>query len=61
MGTVKYEEVYLKAYQNGKEARIGISDYFRFYKYGANPTRHWVIGHREMYLPQPHLKTPKTV
>jgi putative transposase len=29
--TVKYEEVYLKAYQNGKDARIGISDYFRFY------------------------------
>ena len=29
--TVKYEEVYLKAYQNGKDARIGIGDYFRFY------------------------------
>ena len=28
---MKYEEVYLKAYQNGKDARIGISDYFRFY------------------------------
>jgi len=29
--TVKYEEVYLKAYQDGREARAGIGDYFRFY------------------------------
>ena len=29
--TVKYEEIYLKAYQDGRDARIGISDYFRFY------------------------------
>ena len=29
--TVKYEEVYMKAYQDGKEARVGIGDYFRFY------------------------------
>jgi putative transposase len=29
--TVKYEEVYLKAYQDGREARTGIGDYFRFY------------------------------
>jgi len=29
--TVKYEEVYLKAYQDGKAARIGIGDYFQFY------------------------------
>jgi len=29
--TVKYEEVYLKAYQDGKEARVGIGNYFRFY------------------------------
>jgi len=25
------EEVYLKAYQDGKDARAGIRDYFRFY------------------------------
>lgn len=31
METVKYEEVYLRAYQDGKEARVGIGDYFRFY------------------------------
>jgi len=29
--TVKYEEVYLKAYQDGKEAKVGIGNYFRFY------------------------------
>ena len=29
--TVKYEEVYLKAYQNGREARISLGKYFRFY------------------------------
>jgi len=29
--TVKYEEVYLKAYQDGREARIGLGKYFRFY------------------------------
>ena len=29
--SVKYEEVYLKAYQDGKDARAGIGNYFRFY------------------------------
>jgi putative transposase len=29
--TVKYEEVYLKAYQDGRDARAGIANYFRFY------------------------------
>jgi putative transposase len=29
--TVKYEEVYLKAYQDGRDARIGIGNYFSFY------------------------------
>jgi putative transposase len=29
--TVKYEEVYLKAYQDGREARIGLGNYFHFY------------------------------
>ena len=29
--SVKYEEVYLKAYQDGKEAKIGLGNYFRFY------------------------------
>ncbi len=29
--SVKYEEVYLKAYQDGRYARIGLGNYFRFY------------------------------
>ena len=29
--TVKYEEVYLKAYSGGWEARTGLDNYFRFY------------------------------
>jgi len=41
--SVKYEEVYLKAYQDGKEARGGIGNYFRFY----NTERpHQTLGYR---------------
>ncbi len=41
--TVKYEEVYLKAYQDGRDARAGIGDYFRFY----NTQRpHQALGYR---------------
>ena len=41
--TVKYEEVYLKAYQDGRDARAGIGEYFRFY----NATRpHQSLGYR---------------
>ncbi len=29
--TVKYEEVYLKAYQNGRDARVRIGEYLCFY------------------------------
>ena len=29
--SVKYEEVYLKAYENGTQARQGLGDYFEFY------------------------------
>ena len=29
--SVKYEEVYLKAYQDGRDARISLGNYFRFY------------------------------
>jgi len=41
--TVKYEEVYLKAYQNGREARIGLGNYFRFYD-ADRP--HQALGYR---------------
>ncbi len=41
--SVKYEEVYLKAYQDGREARIGLGNYFRFY----NTERpHQAMGYR---------------
>jgi putative transposase len=41
--TVKYEEVYLKAYPDGRDARAGLSDYFRFY----NTERpHQALGYR---------------
>ncbi len=41
--TVKYEEVYLKAYQDGREAKGGIADYFRFYN---NERPHQALGYR---------------
>ena len=41
--TVKYEEVYLKAYQDGRDARIGLGNYFSFY----NTERpHQALGYR---------------
>ena len=41
--SVKYEEVYLKAYQNGTEARNGIGAYLDFY----NQERpHQALGYR---------------
>jgi len=49
--TVKYEEVYLKAYRDGRDARICIGDYFRFY----NTERpHQALGYRtpaEVFIP----------
>ena len=40
---MKYEEVYLKAYANGLEARRGLREYFRFY----NDRRpHQALGYR---------------
>ena len=41
--TVKYEEVYLKAYSNGREAKDGLEAYFQFY----NTQRpHQTLGYR---------------
>jgi len=40
---VKYEEAYLKAYSNVREARAGINDYFRFY---STPRPHQALGYR---------------
>ena len=41
--TVKYEEVYLKAYSNGREARVGLEAYFYFYN---NQRPHQALGYR---------------
>ena len=41
--TVKYEEVYLKAYQDGRDARINFGNYFRFYN-AERP--HQALGYR---------------
>jgi putative transposase len=41
--TVKYEEVYLKAYRDGRDARVGTGEYFHFY----NTERpHQALGYR---------------
>ena len=51
--TVKYEEVYLKAYQNGRDARVGIGDYLLFYN-AERP--HQALGYRtpaEVFIPIP--------
>ena len=41
--TVKYEEVYLKAYQDGRDARISLGNYFYFYN-AERP--HQSLGYR---------------
>ncbi len=41
--SVKYEEVYLKAYQNGTEARQGIGAYLDFYN---RERPHQALGYR---------------
>jgi len=58
--TVKYEEVYLKAYQNGKmpeqePVNISVSTTMR------DPTKHLVIGRRGTYLLLSPLKTLRKV
>ena len=41
--SVKYEEVYLKAYQDGRDARVGLGNYFHFYN-AERP--HQTLGYR---------------
>ena len=41
--TVKYEEVYLKAYQDGRDAKISLGEYFRFYN---SERPHQTLGYR---------------
>ena len=51
--TVKYEEVYLNAYQDGRDARISLRNYFRFYN---SERSHQSLGYRtpaEVFAPTP--------
>jgi putative transposase len=54
--SIKYEEVYLKAYGNGTEARAGIGDYLKFY----NQDRpHQSLGYRtpgEVFQEEQHRR-----
>jgi putative transposase len=51
--SVKYEEVYLKEYRDGREARLSLADYFRFYN---TERHHQALGYKkpaEVYAPVP--------
>jgi len=58
--TVKYEEMSLKAHQNGKYARIGIRDYFRFYN-TARSSQSFGYRRRRTYLHLSPLKSLRKV
>ena len=54
--SVKYEEVYLKAYQNGTEARKGIGAYLDFYN---RERPHQALGYRtpgQMFEEEPTVR-----
>ena len=57
--SVKYEEVYLKAYQDGRDAKISLGNYFRFYN---SERPHQSLGYRtpsEVYCATPVESTHK--
>jgi putative transposase len=51
--TVKYEEVYLKAYQDGRDARISLGNYFRFYNAERPHQSHGYRTPAEVYCATP--------
>jgi len=51
--SLKYEEVYLKSYRDGKEARAGIGSYFRFYDNERPHQAHSYRTPAEVYLSSP--------
>mgnify|MGYP005639426437 CR=1 FL=1 len=51
--TVKYEEVYLKAYQDGRDAKISLSNYFRFYNTERPHQSHGYRTPAEVYCATP--------
>jgi len=64
--SLKYEEVYLKTYQSGKEARQGINDYLDFYNRERphqaldyrTPGRVFGEGQSRRYLPEQEMDVP---
>ncbi len=55
--TVKYEEVYLKAYQDGRAARISLGNYFRFYNTERPHQTHAYRTPAEVFTPSPVVTT----
>ena len=49
--SVKYEEVYLHAYENGREARAGLTRYFAFYNAERAHQAHGYRTPDEIYAP----------
>jgi hypothetical protein len=52
--TVKYEEVYLKAYANATKARMELVAYFRFYT-TRGPIKPWASGLRPKWSTRPRM------
>jgi hypothetical protein len=60
VNAVEYEEVYLKAYQDGRKAKTGLGNDFRFYN-PERPYQAWVTGYWPTCSPQPWWKLPVDV
>jgi len=59
--TVKYEEVYLKAYQDGRDARISLGNYFYFYNTERPHQTHGYRTPAEVYLSIPVEETNRSM
>jgi len=57
--SVKYEEVYLKAYKDGREAKIGLGNYFRFYNTERLHQTHGYRTPAEVYTSTPVESTSR--
>ena len=57
--SVKYEDVYLKAYQDGREAKIGLGNYFRFYNTERPHQTHGYRTPAEVYTSTPVESTSR--
>ncbi len=59
--SVKYEEVYLKAYQDAREARVGLGNYFSFYNTERPHQSHSYRTPAEVYSSTPVEATRRDV